>query len=112
MKVDGDRWTFSGLGGTGEFVESCGIPAGDDEFGFGIGLLCQDPGQLIMMAAEQGTVTKEQFQDDEVHAAKVDRDPYSSTHATSAQSALPACFTTKGGTQLSKLKTAEDWDAV
>ncbi len=111
VKVDGERWTFSGLGGTGEFVESSGIPVGDNDFGFSIGLLCQDPGQLMMMAAEQGTMTKEQFQDYEVHAEKVKRSPYCSTHATSAQSVLPACFTTKGGTQLSKLKTAEDWDA-
>jgi len=111
VKVDGGRWVFNGKEGASDWLDQSGVPMGCNTFGFGIGLLCQDPNQLLLEAESNGTMTREEFQQSEVHAKRVGRAAYDSTHATSAQSMLPSCLTIKGGNQLSKLKTYEDWDA-
>lgn len=111
VSLESNRWVFKGRDGASDWLAKAGVPEGCDDFGFDLGLLVQDPLHMLAQASSNGSVTEEAFQQKELHAAKVGGTAYATSYSASAQSMLPACFTTKGGTQLSKLKTYEDWNA-
>lgn len=106
-----DRWEFEGDAGVNKFVHENGIPEGADDFTMEVATMTNDVFQLLEAASEYGATAKSTFAAEEVHATKVGRPPSETALAAAMQSMVPACLTTSGSYEMTKIKTYSQFDA-
>ena len=112
IDIDGGRWSFPhGSQEVDEFVHNNGIPKGTQDLSFVEAIMIPDPIALVDEAHRHGSTTREAFQAEEVYATRVKTAIKNSHLAAAFQNKVPACLTTAGSTDLSKIKTFKDFDA-